>query len=67
MIARHFSGAEAVAIWSELVTARKAQFEERLKDDQFHLGHLTAAQIEVGLDKLAEWDASARAVRHSHP
>ena len=62
ILARVWSGAQAVSIWSELISGRKAQLEERLKGDQFHVGHLMASRIDIGLQKLAEWDASARAV-----
>jgi hypothetical protein len=62
ILARVWSGSEAVSIWSELVAGRKLQLEARLKDDQFHMGHLMASKIDIGLEKLAEWDASARAV-----
>lgn len=62
ILARAWTGVEAVSIWSELVAARRAAMEERLKGDQFHFGHLNASRIHVGLEKLAEWDASARAV-----
>ncbi|PVH72456.1 hypothetical protein DL98DRAFT_553136 [Cadophora sp. DSE1049] len=61
ILARVWSGPEAVSIWSELVAARKAHLEERLKEDQFHMGLLMASRIDVGLEKLGEWDASARA------
>jgi hypothetical protein len=62
MLARQWSAAEAISIWSELVATRKAQLEIMLSSDQFHIGHLMASKIEVGLDKLAEWDSSTRAV-----
>lgn len=63
MLARQWQRPQAIAIWSELVAARKSQLEEVLEMDQFHLGHLMAAKIDVSLDSLAEWDSSARAVR----
>ncbi|KAJ4295112.1 hypothetical protein N0V90_007121 [Kalmusia sp. IMI 367209] len=65
ILARQWKPSEAIAIWSEIVSARKSQLEERLREDQFHMGHLMAAQIDVELDKLAEWDASARAWLHA--
>ncbi|KAH9203228.1 hypothetical protein DL95DRAFT_162651 [Leptodontidium sp. 2 PMI_412] len=61
ILVRAWPGAEAVSIWSELVAARKLVLQELLKDDQFHMGHVMAARIEIGLENLAEWDASARA------
>lgn len=67
ILARVWSNPEAVSVWSELVAARKAQLQELLKEDQFHMGHLMASRIEIGLEKLAEWDASARAVSSRFP
>jgi hypothetical protein len=62
MLARMWSGPEAVSIWSELVTDRRAILMERSKEEQVHISTMTASQIEISRDQLAEWDASARAV-----
>lgn len=62
MLARNWTAPNAVAIWSEIVAARKLQLAAQVQQDQFHLGHLMASQIELTQDHLAEWDASARAV-----
>jgi hypothetical protein len=35
---------------------------ERSREDQVHLSTITASQVEISGDQLAEWDASARAV-----
>lgn len=63
MLARNWSGAQAVSIWSELVAARKAELERCLNEDEtFHPSYVTLTRIHIGLDELAEWDNSARAV-----
>ena len=61
-LARMWSAPEATAIWSELVIARKAVLEESLRGLEFQTSALTASQIEVSQESLAEWDASARSV-----
>ena len=62
LLARAWSGPEATAIWSEIVAARRALLQERLQQQQFHISLVSACQIDVEREKLAEWDASARAV-----
>jgi hypothetical protein len=62
MLARIWSGPEAVSIWSELVTERKAVLMRRIQEEQFQLSIITASQIEISRNQLAEWDASARSV-----
>ena len=62
LLSRVWSSAEATAIWSELVSTRQNILQDRICEDQFHFHTLTAARIEISRDKLAEWDASARAV-----
>lgn len=62
LLARVWTPAEAISIWSEIVAARKAVLQSRLQEDNFHIGLVTASQIEVNRDQLSEWDASARAV-----
>ena len=63
MLARQWSGAQTVSIWSELIAARKAELERHLREDEtFHPSYVTLTRIHIGLDELAEWDDSARAV-----
>lgn len=62
LLARMWSASEAIAIWSELVTARKARLEETLRGLEFQASSLIASRIEVSHESLAEWDASARSV-----
>lgn len=62
MLARIFELAEAISIWSELVSTRKNELQGRLLDDQFHLPTVAASQIEISRDQLARWDTSARSV-----
>lgn len=62
LLARMWPASEATAIWSELVSARRAQLEESLRGIEFQASALTASQIEVSRESLAEWDASARSV-----
>ena len=59
LLARMWSGPEAISIWREIIAARKALLQTRLQVHQIHIGTLTACQIEVERDKLLEWDASA--------
>jgi hypothetical protein len=62
MLARIWSSAEAVSIWTELVKDRKAQLQQRLEADEFQLSDATSARIEITRDQLATWDNSARQV-----
>lgn len=62
MLARMWSAPQAVSIWSELIAGRKAMFMEKIQKQQFKLSDMTASQIEITTDELAEWDASARSV-----
>ena len=65
LLARVWSGPEAISIWSELVATRSALLKERVrKSDEFSVATVTASQIEVSREKLAEWDASARSVNY---
>ena len=63
MLARIWSGPEATSIWSELVEARKLALQHECQGQEFSLETVTAAQITLTRDNLAEWDASARSVR----
>jgi hypothetical protein len=60
MLARIWSGPQATAIWTELVTTRKMLLQKRLEGDQFRMEEVSAARIHLSRDQLAEWDASAR-------
>lgn len=63
MIARSFTkSGEAVALWSEIVAARKAVLQEQLNGQTINVNSLTASQVEITREALAEWDASARSV-----
>lgn len=60
LLSRIWSGSQATSIWHEIVTTRKAILQKRLEGEQFHISEITASQMEIGRDKLGEWDASAR-------
>lgn len=62
MLARVWSSPEAVSIWSEIIAARKSVLQARVQEREFHIGMITACQIDIDREKLAEWDASARSV-----
>jgi hypothetical protein len=62
MLARSWSGPEAIAIWVELVEERKKEIEAESNPNELHgmLARATAQQ-EISRAHLAAWDASARA------
>lgn len=63
MIARHFPGGEAAAIWVQLVDERKRQIESERSDfvpDLAQLQLQNAARQEISQSQLERWDASAR-------
>ena len=62
LLARAWSGPEAISIWSEIITARKQVLQRRIQEQEFHIGAITACQVEIAREKLSEWDASARSV-----
>ncbi|KAK4695240.1 hypothetical protein P7C71_g2481, partial [Lecanoromycetidae sp. Uapishka_2] len=62
LLARVWSGPEAISIWSEIIAARKQLLQEQIQEQQFHINALTACQIDIGREKVSEWDASARSV-----
>lgn len=62
LLARVWSGPEATSIWSAIIVARRVLLQSRLNEREFHIGMVTACQIEIDREKLSEWDASARAV-----
>ena len=67
LLARAWPSPKAVSIWSELITARKKLLQSRVQEDMFHLSMMTACQIEIDRERIAEWDASARSVRQPPP
>ncbi|KAH7317189.1 hypothetical protein BKA65DRAFT_410970 [Rhexocercosporidium sp. MPI-PUGE-AT-0058] len=64
MLARIFTGPEAISIWVELVKDRKAQIRLRHDDSMYKHEHdaaLLASRQEITRDEIAIWDNSARA------
>ncbi|KAL8979164.1 MAG: hypothetical protein Q9205_005436 [Flavoplaca limonia] len=62
LLARTWSGPEAIAIWVELVAERKKDINENTDASQIQgLAARVAAQQEISRADLASWDASARA------
>ena len=62
LLARTWSGPEAIAIWVEIVKERKKDIEENTDPSQLQsLPARLAAQQEISRSDLAAWDASARA------
>ncbi|CRG92365.1 hypothetical protein PISL3812_09423 [Talaromyces islandicus] len=53
-------GPHAVSIWGELVTGKKAMLMEQIQKGQSKLSTMTASQIEITTDELAEWHDSSR-------
>ncbi|PQE09762.1 hypothetical protein CJF32_00011256 [Rutstroemia sp. NJR-2017a WRK4] len=63
MLARTFSGPEAVTIWVELVQKQKEHIrskQERVLYSHEHTPGMVAAQQDISRDDLSSWDASAR-------
>ena len=62
LLARTWSGPEAIAIWVEIVKERKKDIEGNIDPSQLQsLPARVAAQQEISRSDLAAWDASARA------
>jgi hypothetical protein len=64
MLARTFSGPEAVAIWVELVQKQKEHIrskQERVLYSHEHIPGMVAAQQDISREDLSSWDTSARA------
>lgn len=62
MLARSWSGAEATALWVELVAERKRDIEQNVDPTQIQgMAARIAAQQDISRSDLAKWDASARA------
>ena len=62
ILARSWKSVEAISIWSELVSTRKAILQEQLNSPSVNINAVTASQLEISRDALAEWDGSARSV-----
>ncbi|KAK5052162.1 hypothetical protein LTR84_002966 [Exophiala bonariae] len=60
LLARVWTAAEAISIWTELVDARKKELETIYDQDQSAMIALSASRIVLTKDQLAMWDASAR-------
>lgn len=67
MLARIWSSAEAISIWTEIVASRKDQLQQRLANDEFQMSDATSARIEITRDQLAAWDNSARYIHFNGP
>ncbi|KAF2180660.1 hypothetical protein K469DRAFT_639715 [Zopfia rhizophila CBS 207.26] len=61
ILAHSWQSGEAISIWNELVTTRKAILRERLNGPNISMNTVTASQLDIAREDLAEWDASARA------
>lgn len=63
LLARIWSHSEAVAIWDQIITARREEIAHKFMDsDSLPFSTLSAAtQQSISLSSLAAWDASARA------
>ena len=62
LLARTWSGPEAIAIWAELVLERKKDIAETSDPSQIQsIPARVAAQQQISRTDLALWDASARA------
>jgi len=64
MLARMFTGPEAISVWVELVQKQKEKIlgkNGQILYSHEHQAELVAAQQEISRSDLANWDASARA------
>jgi len=64
MLARMFSGPEAISVWVELVQKQKEKITRGRENHLYSAEHLPAAlaaEQEISRSDLARWDASARA------
>ena len=62
MLARIWSGPEAISLWVEIVARRRREIEISCTGNEaHHLPLLLAAQQDITRSQLADWDASARA------
>ncbi|PMD20098.1 hypothetical protein NA56DRAFT_627892 [Hyaloscypha hepaticicola] len=64
MLARMFTGPEAISIWFELVKKQKESIRNKQGSGLYRheqLSSILAAQQDISREELARWDASARA------
>ncbi|KAH8766304.1 hypothetical protein F5882DRAFT_474294, partial [Hyaloscypha sp. PMI_1271] len=64
MLARMFTGPEAISIWVELVNKQKESIRNKQGNGLYHHEHISsisAAQQDITRSELSSWDASARA------
>jgi hypothetical protein len=66
ILARTWKSVEAISIWSDLVSTRKAILQEQLNGSSFNINTVTASQLQISREVLSEWDDSARAVCSLH-
>lgn len=60
MLARMWSGPQATSIWVELVDERKKELARSDPSEPLHISTVSAAEIVLSREQLAEWDNSAR-------
>ena len=61
ILARTWTGSEATSIWTEIVSERKKEVEEKCQAGAaLPIATLLAARQDIARSQLAEWDASAR-------
>ncbi|KAE9374640.1 hypothetical protein N431DRAFT_277613, partial [Stipitochalara longipes BDJ] len=64
MLARIWTGPQAISIWDELVAKRKEEIQQQSATASYpskYDSHVLAARQEISRESLAGWDASARA------
>lgn len=62
MLARIWTGPEAISVWVELLKSRRDRIQAQVETmDPVDIGSIIAAKQEISREQLAEWDASARA------
>ncbi|KAH8659021.1 hypothetical protein BGZ61DRAFT_567223 [Ilyonectria robusta] len=62
MLARIWTGPEAISIWVELLKSRRDRIQAQVANmDSVDIGSILAAKQDISRDQLGEWDASARA------
>lgn len=61
MLARIWTGPEAISIWVELLKSRRDRIQAQVANmDSVDIGSILAAKQDISRDQLGEWDASAR-------
>lgn len=62
MLARIWTGPEAISIWVELLKSRRDSIQAQVESmNSVDISSILAAKQEISRDQLGEWDASARA------